>query len=173
MRDNSGIVLLAYVSGVVFIGWLCLWSTLLYVTIRNGSNQLCYYDDDCQPSELASTTKIYAILLILSFYWTLQVSNNVLHTTVAGVVGTWYFDPSDVGAIGASAIRTLTFSFGSVCFGSLLVAIISTIRFLANSQDRNNGRGGGSVLYCVLDCILSLLESIMEYFNKWVSASPV
>jgi len=172
VRANGGIVVLAYFWGVLFLSWLSLWSTFVYSTLINGSTaDICDSDNNCR-TQIASSTKIYIVLLILSFYWTLQVSTNVVHTTVAGVVGTWYFDPSDArrffaGAVWASAVRTVTFSFGSVCFGSLLCAIISTIRFVVNTRSTAGDGGGESIFYCVLDCILSLLEDVMEYFNKW------
>jgi len=172
VRDNGGIVILAYFWGVLFLTWLSLWSTFVYSTLIHGSTvDICDSDNHCH-THIASSTKIYIVLLILSFYWTQQVSNNVVHTTVAGVVGTWYFDPSDArpffaGAVWASAVRTVTFSFGSVCFGSLLCAIISTIRFVVHTRSTADEGGGESIFYCVLDCILSLLEDVVEYFNKW------
>ena len=51
----------------------------------------------------------------------------------AGVVSTWWFNPDDAGsccsvAIRSSCIRASTTSFGSICFGSILVAFIQTPR---------------------------------------------
>jgi hypothetical protein len=60
----------------------------------------------------------------------------------------------------------MTTSFGSICFGSLLVAILSALRQLAN-QARQDDDGG--VLLCIAECILGCLESLLEYFNTWVS----
>ena len=61
--------------------------------------------------------------------------------------------------------RALTTSFGSICFGSLLVAIIQTLKQLA----RNAREQGGSMalLACIAECILGCLESLLQYFNKW------
>mmetsp|Transcript_8473 Transcript_8473/g.12279 ORF Transcript_8473/g.12279 Transcript_8473/m.12279 type:complete len:209 (+) Transcript_8473:1011-1637(+) len=61
------------------------------------------------------------------------------------------------------ALSSLTTSFGSICFGSLIVAIIQALRQLAN-QMRQQDDG---ILLCLAECILSCLESIVEYFNKW------
>lgn len=60
----------------------------------------------------------------------------------------------------------LTTSFGSICFGSLVVAIIQALRSLAN-EARNNG--DAQCLACIAECILACLQGIVEYFNKWVS----
>lgn len=58
-----------------------------------------------------------------------------------------------------------TSSLGSICFGSLLVAFIQALRTLANSAQ--NDSEGNNCLVCIAQCILSILESILEYFNKW------
>jgi len=59
----------------------------------------------------------------------------------------------------------MTTSFGSICFGSLLVAIVQALRQLANTARNNND--ANPILLCCAQCILSCLESILEYFNKW------
>ena len=57
----------------------------------------------------------------------------------------------------------MTTSFGSVCFGSLLVAILQALRVVAETAQAEEG-GIGT---CIAVCILSCLESLLEYFNKW------
>jgi hypothetical protein len=58
----------------------------------------------------------------------------------------------------------LTTSFGSICFGSLIVAIIQALKSLAQ-QARENGDAG--ILACIAEWILACLQSLVEYFNKW------
>jgi hypothetical protein len=58
----------------------------------------------------------------------------------------------------------MTTSFGSICFGSLLVAILQALKALANMA---RSQGDGGVLVCIAECILSILAQILEYFNKW------
>ena len=58
----------------------------------------------------------------------------------------------------------MTTSFGSICFGSLLVALIQALRSLANEAQQN---GDSGILGCIAECILACLQSIVEYFNKW------
>ncbi|CCW60084.1 unnamed protein product [Phytomonas sp. EM1] len=108
-----------------------------------------------------------AIILIFIFiyYWASQVFDNVLHVTASGLVATWYFAgfgnmPSNPTL--AAFTRAMTTSFGSICFGSLLVAIIEFIRSLVDSSGRED-----SFLACILDCILGCIEMILEYFNTY------
>jgi hypothetical protein len=58
----------------------------------------------------------------------------------------------------------MTTSFGSICFGGLVVAFIQALRMLANSARAN---GDGNFLVCIAECLLACLASIIEYLNKW------
>lgn len=100
--------------------------------------------------------------LLISFYWGLQVFKNIAHVTVAGTVATFWYQAESKGATGSSLKRATTTSFGSICFGSLLVAILQALRSLAESQ-----REEGSFVGCICECILGCLQSLMEYFNRW------
>jgi len=112
---------------------------------------------------------IILFFMLVSYYFTHQVLKNTVHVTVAGVVGTWWFSPDENsfcgGNVFGSLLRALTSSFGSICFGSLIVAILQAIRALINVAKENDEIG--STLACCLDCLIGCLESIMEYFNKW------
>merc|ERR1719335_1011915 len=68
------------------------------------------------------------IALVFSFYWTSEVISNTLHTTVSGVVGRWYFKA--LGGTSEALTRSLTKSFGSVCFGSFIMAAVRTLSFI-------------------------------------------
>jgi Plasma-membrane choline transporter len=90
------------------------------------------------------------------------------HVTTAGTVGTFWFSPEEANgccskAVRDSYFRSLTTSFGSICFGSLIVALIQAVKSLVHSM-RENGSG---FVACCADCILGCIESLVEYFNKW------
>ena len=68
---------------------------------------------------------LVVFLFLVSFYWSHQVIKNTVHCTVAGTVGTWWFAPHEASSCCSSAIRdswirSVTTSFGSICFGSLI-----------------------------------------------------
>jgi Plasma-membrane choline transporter len=94
---------------------------------------------------------------------------NSIHVCVAGTVGSWWFEPDDtsVGYCDANVFnaftRTMTTSFGSICFGSLLVAILQALRALAQSAREN---GDMPFFACIAECILGCLASLLEYFNQ-------
>jgi hypothetical protein len=103
---------------------------------------------------------------LFSFYWTSQVGTNIVHTITAGVMATFYFVTGSGHTVKnptlASAKRTLTYSFGSVAFGSLLVALIQTLRAVLKSSTNKRGLAGA-----LADCFLSIIEGIAEYFNYY------
>jgi len=164
VKSNLGLAFFAYSSLFVMVGWSAWWMvsfvSTMYVT--GGCNGQAQCEND--PSE------VLVFFMLLSYYWTFQVISNVIHVTVAGTVGTWWFVPSEGSSccsngLRDSFMRSVTTSFGSICFGSLLVAILEAakqmIRNLRESED------GGGVLLCLAECLLACLQDIMEYFNKW------
>jgi Na+/melibiose symporter-like transporter len=67
-----------------------------------------------------------------------------------------------------AARRAMTTSLGSICFGSLIIAVIRTIKALirmAANQGDNNGVGAFLAM-CAL-CIIGCIEQLLEYFNHY------
>lgn len=103
------------------------------------------------------------IYIVFSYYWTSQVIKNVQHVTASGLFATYYFfsgaQTFPRNPVAGSFSRAMTYSFGSICFGSLLVALIQITRYVLRSLVRNQW------LRCFIDCILGCIENIF----KWVS----
>ena len=88
---------------------------------------------------------------------------------MAGTVGTWWFEPEGRASCCSNTVRdslarSVTYSFGSICLGSLIVAIVQTLKQSARNQ-RN--RNGGGLLLCVVECLLACLRDILQYINDW------
>jgi len=158
-------IALNFVSVVLQFGWMILFSYIMLALQskygRNGVIGLTIY-------------------LLLSFFWTMQMLKNVVHTTNCGVFATWYF-MNNTSAMPQSPMpgalkRSMTTSFGSIAFGSLVVAIIQTLKAMATigrdqAMDNANGGDGCSIVLCVIAsmarCVLSCLESIAMYINHY------
>lgn len=124
-----------------------------------------------------SQAKLIGILVFVFFagYYISEVIRNVIHVVIAGVFGTWYYlSGSDQGepkhpALGALK-RALTYCFGSICFGSLIVSLIQLLRAFINTlkqnafADGNNCAGCG---YLILDFFVGFLEWAVRYFNHY------
>jgi len=92
--------------------------------------------------------------------------------TTIGTVGTWWVAPEEANSCCSqgfrdSLFRSTTYSFGSICLGSLLVAFIQALRALVGSVKNNEDC---TCLACILDCFLGCIEGALEYLNKWAYA---
>jgi hypothetical protein len=185
IRNNKGVLMVAMFHWVLFVTWFLLWFVSLSDAM--GMEQICETKeeggDNGSSCQVQVTRPGWIFPWVLSFFWTVQVVKYTVQTIVAGVSATWYFTPCEASSFCSSAVRSSvqrswSSSFGSICFGALLVAVIQFLDWLVNllrTRRRENGQhgdGGGGVealLLCCLDCILSLMEDIIQYFNKWVS----
>lgn len=166
VKANCGVTFLAYIVVVAAFGWTLLW-TLSVIGVQDS---LITCEENQDGAQVCSNPNyLYLFLLFVSYYFTHQVLQNTIHTTIAGVVGTWWFIPEESGfcgkAVCGSFFRTITTSFGSVCFGSLIVAIIEATRQLVETMKNNDDIG--PALACCIDCILGCIQGLIEYFNKW------
>lgn len=160
VKANLGVTIFAMFFTLLSVGWLVLWS-ISFAGVYE-STIVCDANNRCSPA--------YGVLfgLFLSLFFTQQVLQSCVHVTVAGTVGTWWVAPDESGccskAVCNSFIRTITTSFGSICFGSLLVAILQALRAIASTARQSDDC---QLVACIFECILSCLQSILEYFNKW------
>lgn len=162
VRANVGLAVYAYWSVIVLFFWSVAWSLAAVSTIFVKAN--CSTQGQCE----GQVSGFLIFLFLLSYYWTSQVIANVVTVTTAGTVGTWWFYPLEARSCCSKAVRdsygrSLTTSFGSICLGSLLVAIVQALQETVY-QMRD---GDDSMLACIAGCILGCIESLLEYFNKW------
>lgn len=171
LRANCGVTFFAYIFAALAVAWSILWSLAVAGVQDTGILIKCTEYQDSYGYTRESCSVNYGIFfgLFVSFFFTHQVLQNSVHTTVAGVVGSWWFKPEQNGFCGSavfgSFFRTMTTSLGSVCFGSLLVAIIQATRQILEMARQNDDVG--QFLACCIDCLLGCLQSLLEYFNKW------
>ncbi len=107
----------------------------------------------------------------------LQVLKAIVQVTTSGTLAVWWFQPKRLAAVRGSLFRAMTTSFGSICFGSLIVAVIHALRdmlqYIKNqSQRRRGGQRGNenvvlAIVVCIIDFLLRIIEQILEYFNKY------
>lgn len=173
--NNKGILALASGVAICEIFWSCIWVTAF-------SGVVSFFRSDLQGEEQDSNSTIRCLVfffLFVSFFWNLQVLQNIAHVTISGTVACWWFQPKRSAPVRGSLFRALTTSFGSICFGSLIVATIQALRELRHfmreqhgvSRNRSNSNGGGAnlvdCLLLVLDTVLQIIERAAVYFNRY------
>ncbi|KAG7701440.1 hypothetical protein KL950_003324 [Ogataea haglerorum] len=130
-----------------------------------------------ETSESYNHARLVGLLVFVFFagYYISEVMKNVIHVTVSGIFGTWYYlSKSAAGmpkfqALGALK-RALTYSFGSICFGSLIVTFIQLLRQgvqIARQNALNNGEGIQACLLLCTECFIYVIEWLVRYFNHY------
>lgn len=101
-----------------------------------------------------------------------RFSQNALQVTVAGVMATWCYDKCEARgccspAVSCSLFRSLTFSFGSICLGSLVQAWVSILRSILTHFGRRNDRGYQHRSITEQSSLFVLLEDVCTYVSQW------
>ncbi|CBH15735.1 hypothetical protein, conserved [Trypanosoma brucei gambiense DAL972] len=137
-------------------GFTILWGYAAVPSLETATNK----------GDSGALAVLLLLFLMLVFFWSSQVTGNLMHVTTAGLTATWYFAGKEnmpKNPTLASFKRGTTTSFGSICFGSLLVAIIRLIRWLVSTAEGSEHE----ILRCIFLCIIGCLERLMEYFNTY------
>lgn len=75
--------------------------------------------------------------------------------TLQGVVAEWYLNGAQTASSTWSSFkRAATTSFGSICFGSLIVAVVKAVHQMALEARKNKN----STVVAIAECLLSMLE---------------
>lgn len=124
------------------------------------------------------------IWAIVSLFWVQFTLLNISLVTTCAAVGAWYFSPDTYGngcfgckpPVWWGLLRACTFSFGSIAFGSLVLAIMRTIIVVVQYCARRAEASGGMVarcacccLICCLKCIESTIDWLTEYAFVYVA----
>ncbi|KAL7687606.1 putative choline transporter [Plasmopara halstedii] len=179
LKEHSAIFAVAFVLVLQQLAWMFLW----YVASLGMHQLFLEADPNCDREiDLASRGRnrgglcvefpAYAAIfyMLVGLYWGQQVLQNILTCTTAGVIATWWYQPNAQKATVGALYRSITTSFGSICFGSLIVAVLQALRTMADAakrRAREERSGGLACLACMAECVLSFLAGVMEYVNQW------
>ncbi|PYI02274.1 protein pns1 [Aspergillus sclerotiicarbonarius CBS 121057] len=175
-RRYGHMFLVSTIGGLVavaFAAWFSVTLVSIYVAYEpdsTGSNPAC-------RSGGCSTARVIGLVVYVTFamYWFSEWIKNTIHTTIAGIYGSWYFfshSPQGMpkGATRGAFRRATTYSFGSISFGSLIIAIINMLRqacSVAQRQEAAQGSLLGSIMFWILGCFISLLDWLVTFFNRY------
>jgi len=101
--------------------------------------------------------------LCLMGYWGLEVLSNIVLVASYGTLGEWYYKGTPV--VAAPLARATTVHFGSVCFGSLLVAMVETAHDVIDVMAKK-GYFPECAMCCV-DRVMAGIKATFEYINKY------
>jgi hypothetical protein len=105
---------------------------------------------------------------------TCSLLNNLPHDLQEQSINSFLVNPEHEkfpkGATRGALKRSLTYSFGSISLGSLLVAIVQFLRQICSAAQRSSASDGnlvGTILFCVLGCLIGILEWAVEFLNRY------
>jgi hypothetical protein len=172
-KNYGHVFIVSLVGGVVataFAAWFSVTLVAVYAKYVPG-NASCTTTGGC------SWARVIGLIVFITFagYWISEVIKNVIHVTISGVYGSWYFcaqKPSGFpnGSTRGAFKRAMTTSFGSISFGSLIVAILQLLRQACNIAKQNEQAQGnlvGTIIFCVIGCFISLLDWLIQFFNEY------
>jgi len=166
------VYLVSLIGGIIATAlgaWFSLTLVAVYVKYEPGNNPAC----STGAGGCSSATVIGLIVFItFAMYWVTEFLKNLIHTIISGVYGSWYFCSNNMpkGATRGATRRALTYSFGSISFGSLIVAIINMLRqacSIARQQEAAQGNTFASIAFCVLGCVIGILDWAVQFINRY------
>ena len=157
VRANPTTVYVAFGTQLLQLIWMLVWCLGLYGIVH----------EDIRPSYTSSKSGTFLATTFWMFclYWACNTAQNIAHCTTSGAVGSWWFTTTPTNTVTRSLHRATTTSFGSIAFGSLIVALIQTARFVLKSLERATKKH--NFIVCCLRCILNIIEGWVRYFNKY------
>lgn len=163
--------IVSFIGGLLataFGAWYSVTLVTVYVKWEPGNNPACAQGGNC------SKATVIGLLVFITFaaYWITEFLKNAIHTIISGVYGSWYFCSNNMpkGVTRGATRRALTYSFGSISFGSLIVAIINGLRQLcsiARQDAAANGNMGVQIAFCILGCLIGLLDWAVQFLNRY------
>jgi hypothetical protein len=95
----------------------------------------------------------------------------MVQVATAAVLGEWWYLPEDDNTVRKSSFKTVFYSMGSICFGSLFVGPVKIIRqfsiLFRPSSDEASLLFLHECLHCIQSCITGCVEGLGRRFNTW------
>jgi hypothetical protein len=170
IQDFNGPVFVTYIMALLQVAWFAFWGFTFAAVYHDSQVDKGHAEGDQKNTSGSSLNGFAYFYLLVSLYWTTEVLKNIAHVTTAGVVATWWLDPTNKSPTCGALARASTTSLGSICLGSLIVAILQAFREIVRVVQDNAKRSQNTLAACVLcfvDCILRCVEGLIRYFNHY------
>ncbi|GAA5820050.1 hypothetical protein JCM3770_002118 [Rhodotorula araucariae] len=111
------------------------------------------------------------VFAVFNYYYVTQFITNLFLTTEAGIFGGYYYGGREAKRLSWGAFkRASTYSFGSIAFGSLIVALLDLLRAffqILRSYESSEGNAIGACIACCAQCCIGIISNLVEYFNRY------
>ena len=161
VRDNLGLIGVAF-----FFQFLALVASIYYSFTFVGLHDAMYNGH----LDLSDNTKVAVdVLLFISYYWTYQVLRHIVMVTVAGTIGSWWFNKDS--ALNETFSRATIHNFGSICYGSLFVGIVQLLRQFTEGMRPHHEESSLMCLYeftlFFQERLVTFVDNLADSFTPW------
>ena len=173
-RKHGHVFLASAIGGLValaFAAWFAVTLVAVYVKYQPSSTSCSAGGGSC------SNATVIGLIVFITFagYWISEWIKNTIHATIAGVYGSWFFCAGKPGGMPSGATRgafkrSVTYSFGSIAEGSLIVALINLLRqaaSIAQQTEAGEGNAVAACAFCILGCLISIIQWAVEFINRY------
>lgn len=123
------------------------------------------------PRAVLDARFVYAVFCL---FWHNSFLLAAVQCIIAGAAGFWFFAPKAQKRTQASVVRratwhTLRYHTGSLAFGSLVLALIKTVKYLLKSlaeQAKLNRNKVLAVIFCALSFVVCLFERCLRFLSQ-------
>lgn len=161
-------LLIFMIPWTIFALFLASSGDIVKSTYTTGTTTITY-----RSFEYTNNMYYAALYFLFVFFWTSQFIVAMGQLVNALAVSTWYFtrDKSTIGnsTVVSSIHKAFRYHMGSAAFGSLIIAIIKTIRaVIMYLQDKaaKSGNKAAQMVLCCLQCCMWCIEKCMKFINK-------
>ncbi|BGP41470.1 pH nine-sensitive protein 1 [Rhodotorula kratochvilovae] len=106
------------------------------------------------------------VFAVFNYYYVTQFITNLFLTTEAGIFGGYYYGGREAKRLSWGAFkRASTYSFGSIAFGSLIVALLDLLRAffqLLRSYESSEGNAIGACIACCAQCCIGIITNLVD-----------
>jgi hypothetical protein len=138
------------------------------VTINNQSYTATY-----SQYTYSKNAKYIFLYMLFTWFWTSEFLVAFGQLVVAMSFAGWYFTRNK-SEVGAETVRWAfqevgVYHLGTAAFGSLIIAVVKTIRAVIAYIQKKAQKSGNKVMeyiMCMLQCLMWCLEKILKFINK-------
>eukprot|EP00002_Diphylleia_rotans_P003031 TRINITY_DN1201_c0_g1_i1.p1 TRINITY_DN1201_c0_g1~~TRINITY_DN1201_c0_g1_i1.p1 ORF type:complete len:611 (-),score=135.12 TRINITY_DN1201_c0_g1_i1:698-2530(-) len=176
VREASSAVrampLIVFFPIIIFIGlgFFFAWWVAVALYLASYEGEGCI---ECHPWVDEDSLQAMYIYHLVAFYWNVNFLIAINQVTIAGAIGAWYWavnkDEFQSSPVIRSFSRAIRYHLGSIAFGSLIIAIVQTIRTIITwmqAQAKKQKNKVVEMLLCCVNCLVRCLERFLKFISK-------
>jgi len=150
----------------------CVWWVAVFIYLYSVPEDQDEVVVDGRP-EFDTSIRNLMYYQVFGFYWTSAFISGLFQVSVAGAISSWYFSRAvgrqhHGGAALKSFVRGLTYHFGSLAFGSLILAFVQFINFVLEQIKKANQQNKAvKCVICCIQCCLGCVKNMIQFVNRF------